>query len=419
MLTRSAKNFMACIPLSSGAIGTMLQVTDVYGTPRFAATNIGNSYYPVSKTETFTNSATLVGISIGTDGTAATENDYNLGATITSGVSATVDKSVTFISNVPTLKYLLTVTNTGAEAITVREVGFKQNLITYVIPGYNPASNAPYGAVVLIDRTVLNEPVTIQPSDAAIIEYYVSAQPFVKTVSGIECASFLTATDAQVAAMIDAARQGTINLQTDCGWAVGDVRTIHVDAWTGGNSTAHAAQDIDIVITSFDDYNNCGCLFQFDFFEAFATLQRMNSSNTNVGGYGQSEMCVTTLPALVNALPEWLRTRLKTFDVLASAGNTSTTIETVSGNKLALRSEIEVSGTTTYSPSGEGEANGYYLRSSDNRKKRQGRTGSANTWWLRSPWISTNANFCTCANSGSVSIATASLAYGLSPFGCI
>ena len=143
----------------------------------------------------------------------------------------------------PALKYTLTVTNTGAEAVTVREVGTKQSVQSDTYPGRISTSNPATTHIVLIDRTVLDAPVTIQPGDAAIIEYSLIASPSVKTVAGVECASFLTATDAQIAAMIDAARQGTIDLQTDCGWAVGDVRSIHVDAWTGGNNVAHAAED--------------------------------------------------------------------------------------------------------------------------------------------------------------------------------
>lgn len=421
MLTRSAKNLMACVPLASGAYCSLLQVTGVDGVPYFLYQGFYSTYYPSGKSESFTASATSAGISLGTDDTPATENDYNLGNTITDGISMTVsNKAVTFVDGQPALKYMLTVTNTGAEAVNVREVGIKQNVQCDTYPGHIASSTPSSAHIVLIDRTVLDAPVTIQPGDAAAIEYSLIASPSVKTVGGVECASFQTATDAQIAAMIDAARQGTIDLQADCGWAVGDVRSIHVDAWTGGNNVAHAAEDLEIVITAFGDYMNCGCLFQFDFMECCTAKQRMNSSNTNVGGYGSTEMYTTTLPALVNALPEWLRTRLKTFDVLASAGSGSTTIETVSGNKLALRSEVELFGLTSLSAAGEGSHVEYYKRGTAVRTKRTGQGGSTNIWWERSPLLSGGTSgFCNVSNTGTASGTNAGTAYGLSPFGCI
>ena len=419
MLTRSAKNLMALIPLASGVYCSSLQVTGVDGVPYFLIQSYTNGGYPALKTETFTTAATSAGISLGTDDTPATEDDYNLGNTITNGISVVVsNKAATFVNGQPALKYTLTVTNTGADAVTVREVGIKQSVQSDTYPGHITTSTTSTH-VVLIDRTVLDAPVTIQPGDAAVIEYSLIASPVIKTVSGVECASFLTATDAQIAAMIDAARQGTIDLQSDCGWVVGDVRSIHVDAWTGGNNVAHAAEDLDIVITEFGDYMNCGCLFQFDFLECCTLKQRMNSSNTNVGGYGSTEMYSTTLPALVNALPEWLRTRLKTFDVLASAGDKSTTIETVSGNKLALRSEVELFGSTHYSAAGEGSPVEYYKRGADVRTKRLGRESSAVAWWERSPHVGYMTTFCCVITSGSAGNANATNTNGLSPFGCI
>jgi hypothetical protein len=217
--------------------------------------------------------------------------------------------------------------------------------------------------------------------------------------------------------MIDAARQGTIDLQTDGGWCVGDMRPIDISAFTGGNNTSHAAQTIDIAITQFGDYMNCGCLFQFDFVEELATGQRMNATNTNVGGYGESEMKTTTIPALVAALPNWLQSRLKTFDVLASAGNKSTEIVTVSGNQLALRSEIEIFGTTTHSAAGEGSQIEWYKIAAGVYVKRRGRIGSNSAWWERSPRTGDADSYC-CATNG-MNYYRAIDTNGLSPFGCI
>jgi hypothetical protein len=231
-------------------------------------------------------------------------------------------------------------------------------------------------------------------------------------------APWATGTDEEIATMIDSARAGTINLQTDGGWAVGDVRTIQVSAFTGGGNIVHAAQSIDIAISSFDDYMDCGAVMQFDFKDALARENRINSSYTNVGGYEASEMKTTTLPALVNALPEWLRSRLLEFSVLASAGNQSTAINTVTGNKLALRSEIEIFGTAAYSVVGEGSQIPYYTTVAK-RIKKAGHNGSASQWWERSPYKSDENGFCFVNPSGNAYHGSPSTIQGVAPFGCV
>lgn len=235
---------------------------------------------------------------------------------------------------------------------------------------------------------------------------------------GVNIVSWASGSDADVAAMIDAAQAGTIDLQQDGGWAVGDVRTIHIDAFTGGGNTAHAAQDIDIVITSFDEYMSCGNVMQFDFKDALATGQRMNGTSTNAGGYGSSEMKTTTLPALVNALPAWLKELLREFSVLASAGSKSDTIETITGNKLALRSEVEIFGSTSFSKAGEGSQIDYY-KTESNRIKKRGHSGSSNAWWERSPRHNAYEYFCAVLSSGGANTDTANTPLSVAPFGCV
>ena len=231
--------------------------------------------------------------------------------------------------------------------------------------------------------------------------------------------SFSSGTDAEIGAMIDAAQAGTIDLQQDGHWAVGDVRTITVGSFTDGAGTTHAQQDIDIVITSFDEYMSCGNVLQFDFKDALTTGARMNSTNTNVGGYGGTDMKTTTLPALVNALPSWLKTRLIEFSVLASAGNKSTTIETVTGNKLALRSEVELDDTTTDTYKDEGVYVPYYA-SVIERIKKIGHTGSAAAWWERSPRVDRTDRFRAVEDNGHAESGNyAAMQLGVAPFGCL
>ncbi|MBQ1576965.1 MAG: hypothetical protein IIZ83_08395 [Oscillospiraceae bacterium] len=412
MVTKNFKNLLGMMLQSAAATVGVLPVADVTGRIWYSPANFA---FPGSRTAAVTTNATAAGISVGTGSTAATENDVNLENTITSGVSLSLTTPTLGQENgEPYVEYVVTITNTSGAELTVSEIGYKQTLKGTPKPGGASASDV----VCLIDRTVLDEAITLAANQAGTIVYRLKTKPQEdKTVSGVKIVSFTYGSDADVAAMIDAAQQGTIDLQADGGWRVGDMRVIHLDAWTGGNSVAHAAEDIAIAISSFADYNSCGCVMQFDFVDCCTGNQRMNSSNTTTGGYGATEMFTTTLPALVLALPSWLQTRLKTFDVLASKGGSDlATIETVSGNKLALRSEIEVFGVTTYSKPGEGSQIDWYKIAAV-RVKTSGFSGSATTWWERS--AGSSSGFCTVNNNGSANSNSASYANGVAPFGCI
>lgn len=230
--------------------------------------------------------------------------------------------------------------------------------------------------------------------------------------------TWTSGTDDEVAAILDAAAAGTTDLQNDEGWRIGDVRRIRLDRFVGGDGVASAAQYIDIAISSFAEYNGCGNIMQFDFACCPGSKYRFNPTNTTVGGYGASEMKTVTLPALAEALPDWLKTRLKTFSVQASAGGDSlATVETVTGNKLALRSVMEVTELKTHAGAVEGSPIPYYQNSQAARKKTLSRGGDDVQWWLRS--ADTSSLVWYIGASGGRGTNGASITYGLAPFGCL
>lgn len=418
MVTRNFLNILA-MTLESGnqnKIGC-LRCRDVNGYTRFLNGNF-SANFPYNPVQTFTLNATAAGISIGTGSTPASEDDYNLEQTITSGVNVVLTGTSYGAENpwYPFVKYDLTITNTGADPLVVTEVGYKQNSNTTQVIGSTRTMNS----VLLLDRCVLDTPVTIAPGDAGIVTYRLQTNPtpVPPSVAGVQMASFAYGTDAQIAAILDAAAAGTIDLQRDAGWRVGDERIMNVAAFTAGGNVSEPAQQVAIVITSFDEYMGCGNVMQFDFACSLSGRVRMNDTNTTTGGYGASEMKTVTLPALAEALPDWLKTRLKTFSVLTGSGGADPahqTIETVTGNKLALRSEVEIFGTHTYSTPGEGTALPYYA-SVGPQWKETGLGNTPNAWFTRSPC--TSSMYVKADDNGSNTVGAATQSY-VSPFGCL
>lgn len=242
---------------------------------------------------------------------------------------------------------------------------------------------------------------------------FVSAIGDISGGGSVEIVPWSTGTDEQIVAMLQAAHNGDIDLQTDGGWSVGDERTISISSFVDGTGVTHAQQDQVIVISSFDDYMNCGCVMQFDFKQCLATTIKMNATSVNTGGYRGSLMYTDTLPALVNALPSWLKNNLIEFSCLAYTGNTSTSqIETVTGNKLALRSYKEI---YQYADTVDGTYFSYY-GVSDRKKKMRG--GSRAEWWLRTPYTN-DTSFRAVSTNGGNETMSAGVADSLSPFGCL
>lgn len=108
-------------------------------------------------------------------------------------------------------------------------------------------------------------------------------------------------------------------------------------------------------------------------------------------------------------MPSAVQAAIKEVNKLASAGETSATLNT-SADKLFLLSEIEVFGRTTLSKTGEGSQYAYYLAGNSKVKNF---SGSANGWWERSPSGGYSTAFCTVNSGGDANHSTASGAGGV------
>lgn len=189
-------------------------------------------------------------------------------------------------------------------------------------------------------------------------------------------------------AQIAAASEAGVAAST---WSVGDTKNITV----GGETLT-----VEIVGFNHDDLASGGKAgITFGLKNLMANTRQMNSSNTNAGGFTGSDMYEWLQGTLLNSLPSDLRAVLKSVNKKTSAGSQSSTINT-NAMKIFLFSEIEIFGSVTYSKSGEGSQYSRFATASSRIKYLSNGSGSANTWWERSPY-GINSNYFCVVNSDS------------------
>lgn len=185
-------------------------------------------------------------------------------------------------------------------------------------------------------------------------------------------------------------------------WVVGDSKTMTING---------ANYQIDIIGKSHDDYTDGSgkAPLTFQLHDCYADVEDMNSSNTNSGGWKNSEMRTTDLPAILALMPTEVQNGIREVSKKTSVGGASSMIEAVS-DKLFLLSEVEIFGSTSHSEAGEGTQYAYYK--AGNRKVKKV-SGYDHVWWERSPRASNATDFC-CVSSGGVDYSNyASKSYGV------
>lgn len=186
------------------------------------------------------------------------------------------------------------------------------------------------------------------------------------------------------------------------------------DSWVVGNyknmTINGKAYRIDIIGKNHDTYASGGTApLTFQMHDCYDETKQMNSSNTNSGGWQNSAMRTTHLPAILNLMPAEVKAAIRDVQKKSSAGNQSSSIQTTN-DKLFLLSEIEIFGSTTYSFAGEGKQYDYYKAGNSKVKNL---SGSAHTWWERSPCSSNSTYFCAVNSNGTADAGTASYSLGV------
>jgi hypothetical protein len=159
---------------------------------------------------------------------------------------------------------------------------------------------------------------------------------------------------------------------------------------------------------------------------------RMNTSNTNSGGWASSNMrtaiCGTSLSSysgtFIAVLPAALRAVLKSVTKYTdNTGNsTSASAVTETTDYIFLLSEYEVFGSISRGNSNEASKQAqysYYSAGNSKIKYQHGSTSSAASWWLRSPHSSNSAYFVRVDTDGTVTGAIADYSRGFAPGFCV
>ncbi len=201
-------------------------------------------------------------------------------------------------------------------------------------------------------------------------------------------------------------------------WAVGDTKTITFPSAVMGSTTI----TVKIMGFNYDDLASGGkAPITFGMVDCFATKQKMNTSNTNSGGWGSCELRTTLINTVLPALQAVIGSSIiKPVSKRTSTGDGSTTINTTA-DSVWLFSEYEVFGTVTHSVAGEKPADKSIcypaFTNTASRIKKVGE--SASFWWGRSPRALYSAYFCYAASNGTTQADLASFTHGVSVGFCI
>ena len=150
--------------------------------------------------------------------------------------------------------------------------------------------------------------------------------------------------------------------------------------------------------------------------------KRMNSSNTNEGGWEATEMRNTTLPSIFNQLPVALQQFIKTVKKPYVTTYNGSTIA-YANDKLFLLSSAEMGSNYSYKPKvDEGTVYSYWSSHNtddDRRKGKQSNPTDYYYWWLRSPSSYNGSYFCYVSSDGGWSNGYASYTRGVAPAFCL
>ncbi len=118
--------------------------------------------------------------------------------------------------------------------------------------------------------------------------------------------------------------------------------------------------------------------------------QKMNSSNTNSGGWNECYMRKTVMNNIYNSIPEYIRNYIKEINNEANIGYNSSSSQTCT-DKVFLPGFQELGWSGNY----DGNQVKFPIFSDNNSriKKMNNGSGQVSSWWTRSPFFVSNYHF--------------------------
>ncbi len=165
-------------------------------------------------------------------------------------------------------------------------------------------------------------------------------------------------------------------------WLVGNSKNMTI------NKTSYR---IDIIGKNHDDYADGSgkAPLTFQLHACYAQSKSMNNSDTNSGGWKNSVMRQTHLPAILALMPSDVQNGIRAVNKVTEG--------TTTADKLFLLSEPEIFGSTTYSTGKAGTQYDYYKAGNSAAKTQN---NGQSQWWERSKRDSNSNQFCCVQTSG-------------------
>lgn len=160
----------------------------------------------------------------------------------------------------------------------------------------------------------------------------------------------------------------------------------------------------------------CGFVIEF---ADIISIQKMNITNTNVGGYPESAIFPYVTNTVYDALPEEIRNSIIPTTVVSSHGSDDTDNFTTPNQKLYLLSAQEIFGNHNYSVYDSASTStrqlDYYRFNNTDANRIKKYQGSTTIWWLRSSYTSNNGVYAIVSTGGSTGYNYASAINGVTP----
>lgn len=253
----------------------------------------------------------------------------------------------------------------------------------------------------------------------------------------VKIVTWADGTDEEVAAMVAAANKGAIKLSDY--WSVGDERKVKLSAMEAtGVGESHAAQTVTMVLMNEGGVplaDGSECNFVVGQKNGLTKNGYMNSSSANSGSWGNCARRKWCNEVYFAALPTYLQNMFKKMTTKTPLTETGSDWQSVE-DMIALPSGAQVWATNAAAAASRSDGISYlakadfsgdivqfeWYKTSANRIKKNGDSGTAYLWWERSPSDNSSHRgqcFCYVNSDGSAHGHYASTALALAPFGCI